>query len=176
MQTRFRMMDRPSPTGRSRARLVVRLLVPVLLLSLPAGGTAQEPAEPRPGSLLRVETPEGRYMGYLLASPVDSLVLQSRATDARFHIAVRDILYAEESLGRISIQGLLVKRAFQGGAVGAVAGALAGFYLQSEFGLKRVDLAILVGAQTGVIAGGISAVSEPRPERWRAIRIPGRGR
>ena len=139
-----------SPAAGGRAGRVLRLLIPVLLLAFAAEARAQTPKAAPLGSLLRVETPAGRYVGILLASPADSLVLHSRATDVQFRIPVRDVLYAERSLGRPSRGDLLLKRGLQGGAVGALVGAVLGVYLQAEFGLEPLGLAILVGAEAGV--------------------------
>jgi uncharacterized protein YcfJ len=121
---------------------------------------------------LRVETPEGRFAGTLVTASSDTVVLQSPATAVLFRIPVRDVLRAEESLGRPPLTKLVIKRGLQGAAIGALTGALVGLYLESEGGAGLVWLLTVAGAQGGALTGGISVLSDPRRERWREIQLP----
>jgi hypothetical protein len=157
---------------RMPARWVFRLASAILLSLVCAQVQAQPSRDRQVGVLLRVETPEGRVVGNLVSTSPDTLVLQSPATAVLFRIPMRNIFRAEEGLGRPPLTKLVIERGLQGAAIGAVTGALAGLYLQSEGGGNLVGFLALVGAQGGALTGGISVLTESRRERWRAIQLP----
>jgi hypothetical protein len=154
------------------ARWMLRLAA-AILLSLVCGQVQAQPSRDRQaGVLLRVETPEGRFAGTLVTALPDTVVLRSPATAVLFRIPVRDILRVEEGLGRPPLTKLVIERGLQGAAIGAVAGAVFGLYLQSESGANMVWFSTLVAAEVGAITGGVSALTERRRERWRVIQLP----
>jgi hypothetical protein len=151
---------------------MVGLAVAVLLSLVCVQVQAQPSRDRQAGVLLRVETPEGRFAGNLVTASPDTVVLQSQATARLFRIPVRDILRVEEGLGRPPLTRVVIERGLQGAAIGAVAGALFGLYLQSESGENMVWFSTLVCAEVGAITGGVSALTERRRERWRVIQLP----
>jgi hypothetical protein len=154
------------------ARWTFRMAAAILLSLVCAEAQAQPSRDRQAGVLLRVETPGGRFAGNLVTVSPDTVILQSPATAVLFRIPVRDILRVEEGLGRPPLTKLVLERGVQGAAVGAVAGALFGLYLQSESGANLVWFSTLVAAEVGAITGGVSALTERRRERWREIQLP----
>jgi hypothetical protein len=136
----------------------------VLLLACHAGARAQD--EPRPGTRLRVETSVERHTGTLVRRSADSLFLRAIGTDHA--IAIRDILYARESLGRTPRSALVVKRGLQGGAGGALIGAVfLGLVMDG-----RTDAGpTLFGATVGSATGALLGLLERQEERWRVIEV-----
>jgi hypothetical protein len=153
-------------------RWIVRVAAAVLLSLVCAQVQAQPSRDRQAGVLLRVETPDGRFAGNLVTVSPDTVVLQSPATAMLFRIPVRDILHVEEGLGRAPLTRLVIERGLQGAAIGAVAGALFGLYLQSESGGNLVWFSTFVAAEVGAITGGVTALTERRRERWRVIQLP----
>ena len=153
-------------------RWIVRFAAAAVLSLVCAQVQAQPSRDRQVGVLLRVETPEGRFAGNLVTASPDTVVLQSMATAVLFRIPVRNILRVEEGLGRPPLSGLVIERGLQGAAIGAIAGALFGLYLQSESGANLVWFSTLVAAEVGAISGGVSALTERRRERWRVIQLP----
>lgn len=142
-------------------RLLTQL---VLLLACHAGAWAQN--EPRPGTRLRLETANERFTGTLVRRSADTLFL--RATPADHAIPIRDILAARESLGPTPRSALVVKGGLQGGAAGALVGAIfLGLVMEG-----RTDAGpTLFGASLGAATGALLAFTERRAERWRAIEV-----
>ena len=146
--------------------MISRRLLTQIVLLFACHTAAQAQDELQPGTRLRVETSNERYTGTLVRSSADTLFLRARAMDHA--VPVRDILYAGESLGRTPLSALMAKRGLQGGAAGAVFGAIfLGLVMEG-----RTDAGpALFGAVAGAATGALVSLTERRGERWRAVEV-----
>lgn len=143
-------------------------LVLFLLVLLAGRVQAQATPELELGSRMRVQSDAGRsIVGILVARSADTLFLQPSWEPVPLPLATRSITLAEVSLGRPDLSSIMLREGLKGAAVGAV-GWMA---LDWLIGNPVISRSVLVGAGLGAATFNFVALTEPRPERWRAVEI-----
>ena len=154
--------------------LVRRIAVLVAMGCVPAAALAQADTLPVPGRVLRVELPDARHEGRIVAYQADTVVLDTAkaATDTVVVKIPRSVVSMADLHTGVSLRPYVVSGAASGGILGFF---VAGFLQDdNEYAWGRREwqrfLAstgfVAAGAMLGAFVGSIMA-----PDRWVRINI-----
>jgi hypothetical protein len=147
-----------------RAQRTRSLAAAVALLLLALGRAPLQAQEV--GARLRVETLSARYTGSFVAATADTLFLHHPGTRIQFSVPMRDVLFAQESMGR-GRPAMVVRDGVQIGLLGAVLGTVLALVIDGRSDAEPA----LFGAGVGAVVGAGFALFQPARERWRPIQI-----